>query len=168
MNAMPRNALRGALGTLILGLFGTATPAFAQQGWTGYAPAQITAPPPASYTTYPPQGYVWQGYAPGQAWSGPTYAPGSVVVTTVPAQPVAVPGAGWSGYNPSAAWTGYAPAQAWSGYQPGYINAPRSERARYDRRLIGWGWTGGGSYREPSTGRSTPMLKPWLPGAAGS
>jgi hypothetical protein len=173
MSTILRRSIRGAFAALALGLAALPSSAFAQQGWTGYAPYPYAYQSPAAPTVTsaapaPAQGNVWQGYAPGSAWSGPSYAPTGPVVATVPAQPVAVPGRGWAGYNPAASWTGYAPASSWSGYTPGYISVmPRSERARYDRRLVGWGWTTPGTYREPGTGRPTPMLRPWLPGAAG-
>ncbi|QDV39032.1 hypothetical protein [Tautonia plasticadhaerens] len=168
MKSPLRTAIHGAFASIALGLASLPSTAFAQQGWAGYGPAQVASPPTVYYTN-PAPGYSWQGYTPGSAWGGPAYAPSGPVVATVPARPVTVPGAGWSGYNPAASWTGYAPASAWSGYTPGYISAvPRSELPRYDRRLAGWGWTGNGNYREPGTGRPTPMLRPWLPGAAGS
>ena len=167
MRSPLRTAILGAFASIALGLASLPSTASAQQGWAGYGPAQYPSLPTVYYTS-PAPANSWQGYTPGSAWSGPAYAPSGPVVATVPARPVAVPGAGWSGYNPAASWAGYAPASAWTGYTPGYINvAPRSGVRRSDRGLVGWGWTGNGSYREPGTGRPTPMLKPWLSGASG-
>ncbi|RUL83893.1 hypothetical protein [Tautonia sociabilis] len=162
MNTPRQKAIHGGLAIVGLGFVLMAFPlaAEAQQGWGGsYVSPPAAVPMPVS---------PWQTYAPGSSWSGPAYATTGPAVAAMPAQPVTVPGAGWSGYNPAASWTGYAPVQAWSGYTPGYISVPRPSANRPVGRLLGWGWTQGGSYREPGTGRRIPMLKPWIPGAAGS
>jgi hypothetical protein len=166
MIASLRRAILGTLAAAGLGLIAAPAPVAAQQGWTGYNGVRYVTSQPTQYT-YVPQAAptVWQGYAPGSAWTGATYAPAYPAPAAAPVRTVAVPAQGWSGYNPAGAWTGYAPGQAWTVYTPGVSATPS---VRQQSGVPGWGWSRNGAYREPSTGRPTPMFRPWLKGAAGS
>jgi hypothetical protein len=109
----------------------------ADGGWIAYRPER-------GWDLFTPQ-HGWSHYTPGEGWSPYAAAPS-------PGPRLAT---GWLGYNPGAAWADYVPAAAAVPAAPSLVHLPvQATESRFRR-----------PYREPGSGRTVVLVKPWLPGA---